>query len=152
RAPWTTRGPTATAGPRRPAPRPTADRSVPRRGGTGSTPARPAPRPSGPPHSAGIPPPLSGKPRGASGAGPAPRGLPLVPARPLGRPPSACSQSRSTRCHSAVSGVMLCKSLQRFAAVIGTDPVDDFGRRQWLVRLDDGSLAVDPLRLDPVQP
>src|SRR4051794_7549996 len=47
---------------------------------------------------------------------------------------------------------MLFNPPQLLAAIVGADPVDDLRRRQRAVRLDDRSLAVDPLRLDPVQP
>src|SRR3954454_11571318 len=63
----------------------------------------------------------------------------------VNRLPAPVFFSSSSPMASAVSRVMLCKSLQRFAAVVGTDPVDDFGRRQRPVWLDDGSLAVHPL-------
>src|SRR4051794_5762013 len=53
---------------------------------------------------------------------------------------------------SAGSLDLLCETLQLFAAVVAADPVLDLRRRQLPIRLDDGALAVDPLRLDRVEP
>ena len=53
---------------------------------------------------------------------------------------------------SAGSSDLLCEAFQLLTTVVATDPFYDLGRRQFAVGLDDGALAVDPFRLDRVEP
>src|SRR5690242_17136383 len=53
---------------------------------------------------------------------------------------------------SAGSSGILCEWLVRLAAVVFMDPLLDLRGGQLPLRLDDGALAVEPLRLDRVQP
>src|SRR3954465_10189102 len=53
---------------------------------------------------------------------------------------------------SAGSLDLLCEAIQSVAVIVAADPLLDLRRRQLTLRLDDGTLAVDPLRLDRVEP
>ena len=44
----------------------------------------------------------------------------------------------------------MCKQFYLFAAKVVTDPLFEFLRRKPLSRFDNGTFAMDPLRLDPV--
>src|SRR5512147_409253 len=47
---------------------------------------------------------------------------------------------------------LLCERIELFALEVLADPFLHFGRRQLPVRLQDRALAVDPARLDRVEP
>src|SRR4051794_13225844 len=53
---------------------------------------------------------------------------------------------------SAGSTDLLCEAIELFAPVVAADPPFDLRRRQPPLRVDDRPLAVDPLRLDRIEP
>src|SRR5262245_61684993 len=94
---------------------------------------------------------LSAATRRAKGL-PLPRALPLAN-RPLAsRPALMFSLNSRGVAASAGSSDLLCEWVLRFAVVVLMDALLDLGGGQLACGLDDGPLAVQPLRLDRVQP